>query len=170
MLDVRDPADIKQVGWAIGGTQVAAYWAPTDPSGQTLYSLDMVGGQLNVYRFARPMSAPAQTRAVALGDAAVARVDWERITGGAKTGFDGHFRRLCRVLLRSSLDITRRASAGLSWWQASSISALGVAERAADTQFPANAAAGRACAEPAKRRTAWAGRRSPRSVLRTRCW
>lgn len=101
VLDVRDPADIKQVGWAIGGTQVAAYWSPTDPSGQTLYSLDMVGGQVNVYRFARPMSEPAQTRAVALGDAAVARVDWERITGGAKTGFDGRFRRLCRVLLRS---------------------------------------------------------------------
>jgi hypothetical protein len=44
-LDVSDPRDIQQVGYFVTeGTFWAAYFAPSDRSGQTVYGLDTAGG------------------------------------------------------------------------------------------------------------------------------
>ena len=46
LLDVRDPSNIKQVGYWIPakGETWSALFAPNDPTGQTIYSLDFVRG------------------------------------------------------------------------------------------------------------------------------
>jgi hypothetical protein len=45
-LDYRNPADIRQVGYYIpaNGSTWAAYWSPTDPTGQTVYTADAYRG------------------------------------------------------------------------------------------------------------------------------
>ncbi|MEA2126481.1 MAG: hypothetical protein QOI80_3263 [Solirubrobacteraceae bacterium] len=44
-LDVSDPTNIRQVGyWVTTGMFWAAYYAPSDPSRQTVYGLDVTGG------------------------------------------------------------------------------------------------------------------------------
>jgi hypothetical protein len=44
-MDISDPRDIKQVGYYVtAGTFWGAYYAPTDPTGQTVYALDTAGG------------------------------------------------------------------------------------------------------------------------------
>jgi hypothetical protein len=58
-LDVHDPSDIRQVGFFVPPTSStwAAYFAPTDPSGQIVYSLDASHG-IDVLRFDRPERGP----------------------------------------------------------------------------------------------------------------
>lgn len=55
ILDVRDPANIKQVGYFVMPVTEtwAAYWAPTDPNGQIVYSVDLARG-IDVLRIDRP--------------------------------------------------------------------------------------------------------------------
>ncbi len=55
ILDVRNPADIKQVGYFVmPKTETwAAYWAPTDPEGEIIYTVDLARG-IDVLRIARP--------------------------------------------------------------------------------------------------------------------
>jgi hypothetical protein len=62
-MDIRDPRDIKQVGYyATAGTFWAAYFAPTDPSRQTVYALDTAGG-IDVLHFDRSgLVEPAKTK------------------------------------------------------------------------------------------------------------
>lgn len=43
-LDESDPRHIRQVGYYIQGTFWSAYFAPTDPTRQTVYALDVTGG------------------------------------------------------------------------------------------------------------------------------
>ena len=44
-LDINDPRHIRQVGyWVTSGMFWAAYYAPTDPTRQTVYALDVLGG------------------------------------------------------------------------------------------------------------------------------
>ena len=45
-LDYRTPTDIKQVGYYIpaNGSTWAAYWSPTDPNGQVVYTADAYRG------------------------------------------------------------------------------------------------------------------------------
>jgi hypothetical protein len=45
-LDYRDPTDIKQVGYYIpaNGSTWAAYWSPTDPNGEIVYTADAYRG------------------------------------------------------------------------------------------------------------------------------
>jgi hypothetical protein len=45
-LDYRAPSDIRQVGYYIpaNGSTWAAYWSPTDPSGQIVYTADAYRG------------------------------------------------------------------------------------------------------------------------------
>jgi hypothetical protein len=59
LLDVSDPADIRQVGYFITPTSAmwAAYWAPTDPKGRVLYAVDASHG-IDVLEFDRPTSGP----------------------------------------------------------------------------------------------------------------
>jgi hypothetical protein len=53
-IDASQPRDLKQVGyWTTTGTFWAAYYAPTDPSRQTVYALDITSG-LDVLRIDRP--------------------------------------------------------------------------------------------------------------------
>ena len=62
ILDVRDPANIKQVGYFVMPVTEtwAAYWAPTDLSGQTIYTVDFARG-IDILRIARPAAdAPAK--------------------------------------------------------------------------------------------------------------
>jgi hypothetical protein len=55
-LDMRDPRDIKQVGYYVtAGTFWAAYYAPTDPAGEIVYALDTAGG-IDVLRIDRTRS------------------------------------------------------------------------------------------------------------------
>jgi LVIVD repeat-containing protein len=58
-LDVHDPSDIRQVGFFIPLTSAtwAAYFAPTDPSGEIVYSLDASHG-IDILRFDRPERGP----------------------------------------------------------------------------------------------------------------
>jgi hypothetical protein len=58
-LDVHDPGDIRQVGYFVPPTSAtwAAYFAPTDPSGEIVYSLDFTRG-IDVLRFDRPDTGP----------------------------------------------------------------------------------------------------------------
>jgi hypothetical protein len=55
ILDIRNPADIKQVGYFVmPKTETwAAYWAPTDPKGEIIYTVDLARG-IDVLRIARP--------------------------------------------------------------------------------------------------------------------
>ena len=55
LLDVTDPADIRQIGYLIppDGVSWAAYFAPTDPDGRVLYMLDASLG-LIVLEYDRP--------------------------------------------------------------------------------------------------------------------
>jgi len=58
-LDVSDPRNIRQVGyWVTDGTFWAAYYAPTDPTGQTVYALDTAGG-VDVLHIDRSGTQPA---------------------------------------------------------------------------------------------------------------
>ena len=62
-LDVSDPTAIKQVGYYVNqGEFWAAYFAPSDPSHQVVYALDVAGGidvlKLDRSGAARPRSAP----------------------------------------------------------------------------------------------------------------
>ena len=45
-LDYRTPTDVKQVGYYIpaNGSTWAAYWSPTDPTGETVYTADAYRG------------------------------------------------------------------------------------------------------------------------------
>ena len=45
-LDYRTPTDIKQVGYYIpaAGSTWAAYWSPTDPNGEIVYTADAYRG------------------------------------------------------------------------------------------------------------------------------
>ena len=58
-LDAHDPADIRQVGYFVPPTSAtwAAYFAPTDSSGEIVYSLDFSRG-IDVLRFDRPDRGP----------------------------------------------------------------------------------------------------------------
>ena len=55
LLDVSDPANIRQIGYFIDPTAVvwAAYFAPTDPGGRVIYNLDYKAG-VQVLEFDRP--------------------------------------------------------------------------------------------------------------------
>jgi hypothetical protein len=99
LLDVRNPMDIKQVGWAVGGTEVAAYFSPTDPSGQTVYTLDMVGGTIDVWKFARPMTSPKNTRPITVPQRVVNQIDIQRLLGAQRTRVDPHWGPVCRLPL-----------------------------------------------------------------------
>jgi hypothetical protein len=59
-LDVRDPRRIRQVGWYLPDRteSFAAYFAPTDPSGQVVYVVDSQRG-VDVVRFDRAARAGA---------------------------------------------------------------------------------------------------------------
>jgi hypothetical protein len=53
-LDISDPRDIRQVGYyATTGTFWAAYFAPTDPSHQTVYALDTTSDRRAAHRSGR---------------------------------------------------------------------------------------------------------------------
>jgi hypothetical protein len=58
-LDVHDPSDIRQVGYFVPPSSAtwAAYFAPTDPTGQIVYSVDAAHG-IDVLRFVRPERGP----------------------------------------------------------------------------------------------------------------
>ncbi|MBI5105802.1 MAG: hypothetical protein HZB46_12640 [Solirubrobacterales bacterium] len=61
-MDISNPRDIKQVGWFISaGTYWGAYFAPTDPTRQTVYALDTAGGidVLHIDRGAGPGATKA---------------------------------------------------------------------------------------------------------------
>jgi len=70
-LDVSDPGDIRQVGfYATAGTFWAAYFAPSDASGQTVYGLDTAGG-IDVLHIDRGGAAlPTRTVPVTTADLA----------------------------------------------------------------------------------------------------
>ncbi|HYH27862.1 MAG TPA: hypothetical protein VEA19_03680 [Actinomycetota bacterium] len=55
LLDVSDPADIRQIGYYItpASAMWASYWAPTDAKGRILYALDASHG-IDVLEFDRP--------------------------------------------------------------------------------------------------------------------
>jgi hypothetical protein len=59
LLDVSDPADIRQVGYVIppNGESWAAYFAPTDPAARVLYMLD-AGLGVVVLEYDRPTEGP----------------------------------------------------------------------------------------------------------------
>jgi hypothetical protein len=59
ILDVRDPSNIKQVGYFVMPVTEtwAAYWSPTDPNGEIVYTVDLARG-IDVLRVQRP--APDQ--------------------------------------------------------------------------------------------------------------
>jgi hypothetical protein len=61
-LDVSDPTDIRQIGYIIppGSLTWAAYFAPTDPTGRTVYTLDAVYG-ITVLRLTGPGAGEAPT-------------------------------------------------------------------------------------------------------------
>lgn len=67
ILDVRDPKDIKQVGyWFTGATEAwGAYWVPARfAKGQTIvYTADHVRG-IDILKVTLPAAAPAETKAV----------------------------------------------------------------------------------------------------------
>jgi hypothetical protein len=61
-LDITSPGDIKQVGYyATTGTFWAAYFAPGDPTGQTVYGLDTAGG-IDVLHIDRPSGGMKERR------------------------------------------------------------------------------------------------------------
>lgn len=55
ILDVRDPSNIKQVGYFVMPVTEtwAAYWAPTAPAGDIIYAVDLARG-IDVLRIERP--------------------------------------------------------------------------------------------------------------------
>ena len=58
-LDISDPRAIKQVGYYVNqGEFWAAYFAPSDPSHQVVYALDVAGG-IDVLKIDRSGAAPA---------------------------------------------------------------------------------------------------------------
>jgi hypothetical protein len=59
LLDVSDPADIRQVGYFIppNGESWASYFAPTDPTGRVFYVLDASLGVV-VLEYDRPVDGP----------------------------------------------------------------------------------------------------------------
>lgn len=73
-LDISDPTDIRQVGYyATAGTFWAAYFAPSDASGQTVYGLDTAGG-IDVLHIDRTGGElPARTMPVTAADLANGR-------------------------------------------------------------------------------------------------
>lgn len=75
ILDVRDPANIKQVGYFVMPVTETwgAYWAPTDPSGQIIYSIDLARG-IDILLIERP--APEHP-----GKRAPVRKGWTRSEG-----------------------------------------------------------------------------------------
>jgi hypothetical protein len=93
-LDVSDPARIRQIGFFVPPTSAtwAAYFAPTDPAGEIVYSLDASRG-IDVLRFedtADPATAPRV--------AAPIRSEWR---SGAPTlgGPSSAFGYACRISL-----------------------------------------------------------------------
>jgi hypothetical protein len=63
LLDVHDPADIRQIGYFVPATSVtwAAYFPPTDPVGEVIYSIDAARG-IDVLEFDRPDRGPLSIR------------------------------------------------------------------------------------------------------------
>jgi hypothetical protein len=64
-LDVSDPRDIRQVGFHAGqGTFWGAYFAPTDPRGETVYAIDVTSGidVLHIDRSDEPGRMPTRRR------------------------------------------------------------------------------------------------------------
>jgi hypothetical protein len=92
-LDVSNPSDIRQVGYFVPPTSAtwAAYFAPTDPSGRTVYSLDASRG-IDVLRFddaAAPAAAPEVTAPI--------RASWlDAAPAGTASGTFGY---ACRIAL-----------------------------------------------------------------------
>ncbi len=64
ILDVRNPADIKQVGYFVMPVTEtwAAYWAPTDPAGEIVYSVDLARG-IDILHIERPAPESPAKRA-----------------------------------------------------------------------------------------------------------
>ena len=75
-LDYRTPTDIKQVGYYIpaNGSTWAAYWSPTDPKGEIVYTADAYRG-VDVLRIdgggltGKKVKAPVPRRVVRQPDA-----------------------------------------------------------------------------------------------------
>jgi hypothetical protein len=65
ILDVRDPANIKQVGYFVMPVTEtwAAYWAPTAPSGDIIYTVDLARG-IDVLRIKRPAAGAPPKKAL----------------------------------------------------------------------------------------------------------
>ena len=64
-LDVSDPTAIKQVGYYVNqGEFWAAYFAPSDPTHQVVYGLDVAGG-IDVLKIDRSGGAAPAVRAPA---------------------------------------------------------------------------------------------------------
>ena len=110
-LDVSDPKNIRQVGFFIPPSAMtwAAYFAPTDPSLQTVYVLDATHG-IDVLSFARPArgalsapSAPCQTarcRKQNKVSRVIAPVKDEWFTGAPTVGLPNkNFGFACRIAL-----------------------------------------------------------------------
>ena len=59
LLDVSDPTDIRQIGYFVPRTAMtwAAYYPPTDPTGEIIYVLDATHG-IDVIRWDRPDEGP----------------------------------------------------------------------------------------------------------------
>lgn len=64
ILDVRNPYDIKQIGYFVMPTTETwdAKWAPTDPNGQVLYTIDFARG-IDILRFNNTNPNPAPIKA-----------------------------------------------------------------------------------------------------------
>jgi hypothetical protein len=108
LLDVSDPTDIKQVGYWIPakGETWSALFAPNDPTGQTVYSLDFVRGieVLHVDRSAsaRKRSAPVRRSWVRKSrGASASRVG---LTGWSRQGRYGY---ICRLATPRALRAIR---------------------------------------------------------------
>ena len=79
ILDVRDPSNIKQVGYFVMPVTEtwAAYWAPTDPAGETVYTVDLARG-IDILHIDRPApdapgkKAPVRKKWVADGTTSTA--------------------------------------------------------------------------------------------------
>jgi len=98
ILDVRDPANIKQVGYFVMPVTEtwAAYWAPTDPRGEVVYTVDLARG-IDILRVERPapdrpgVRAPVRKRWV--GDSTVA-------PAAQFSAADPTFGWVCRIVAR----------------------------------------------------------------------
>lgn len=89
LLDVSDPADIRQIGYFINPTSAmwAAHWAPTDPKGRILYALDASHG-IDVLEFDRPTEGP-------LAEPALCTPKTEKGKDNGKGKKKGHAKQVC---------------------------------------------------------------------------